>query len=253
MVDAGFMTEGQVTAARRRPATPVDHSAEANAPDYFLDYAFNQVKQLVAGKTRATNFIVRTTIDPTLQSYAEDAVASTERDLGARYDATQAALVATEINGAIVAMVGGVDYSKSQFNRATDLLRQPGSSFKIFDYSTAFEMLGYKPSTVVSDRPVCIRRLVPQNFERTLAASMSILAAFEESVNTVAVNLSIKTGRQPIADMAHRMGITADFPVTRSLALGWRQSRRSTWPRPMPSSPTTATRRRPTASPGSPR
>jgi len=220
MVDAGFMTEGQVTAARRRPATPVDHSAEANAPDYFLDYAFNQVKQLVAGKTSATNFIVRTTIDPTLQSYAEDAVASTERDLGARYHATQAALVATEINGAIVAMVGGVDYSKSQFNRATDSLRQPGSSFKIFDYSTAFEMLGYKPSTIVSDRPVCIGDWCPQNFERSFGGKMSILAAFEESVNTVAVNLSIKTGRQPIADMAHRMGITSDFPVTRSLALG---------------------------------
>jgi penicillin-binding protein 1A len=220
MVDAGFMTEGQVTAARRRPATPVDHSAEANAPDYFLDYAFNQVKQLVAGKTDATNFIVRTTIDPTLQSYAEDAVASTERDYGARYHATQAALVATETSGAIVAMVGGVDYSKSQFNRATDSLRQPGSSFKIFDYSTAFEMLGYKPSTVVSDRPVCIGDWCPQNFERTYGGNMSLLAAFEESVNTVAVNLSIKTGRQPIADMAHKMGLTTDFPVTRSLALG---------------------------------
>ncbi|MGN6100966.1 MAG: transglycosylase domain-containing protein [Devosia sp.] len=220
LVDAGFMTEGQVTAARRNPATPIDHSEQANAPDYFLDYAFNQVKQLVAGRTQATNFIVRTTIDPTLQSYAEDAVTSTMRDLGARYNATQAALVATQVDGAVVAMVGGVDYSKSQFNRATDSLRQPGSSFKIFDYSTAMEMLGYKPTTTVSDRPVCIGDWCPQNFERSFGGSMSLLNAFAESVNTVAVNLSIKTGRQPIADMAHKMGITSDFPVTRSLALG---------------------------------
>jgi len=220
LVDAGFMTEGQVTAARRNPATPVDHSADASAPDYFLDYAFNQVKQLVAGKTNATNFTVRTTLDPALQSYAEDAVASTMRDQGARYNASQAALVSTKIDGGIVAMVGGVDYSQSQFNRATDALRQPGSSFKIFDYSTAFEMLDYKPTTIVSDRPVCIGDWCPQNFERSFGGSMSLLNAFAESVNTVAVNLSIKTGRQPIADMAHKMGITADFPITRSLALG---------------------------------
>jgi len=147
-------------------------------------------------------------------------VASTMRDLSVRYHATQAAMVATDTRGAIVAMIGGVDYSQSQFNRATDSQRQPGSSFKIFDYSTAMEMLDYKPSTIVSDRPVCIGNWCPQNFERSYGGSMTLLRAFEESVNTVAVNLSIKTGRQPIADMAHRMGITSDFPVTRSLALG---------------------------------
>ena len=220
MVDAGFMTEGQVTAARRNPATPIDHPEQANAPDYFLDYAFNQVKELVQGKTDATNFIVRTTLDPTLQSYAEDAVTSTVRDLGPQYNANEAALVATDINGALVAMVGGVDYSTSKFNRATDALRQPGSAFKIFVYSTAMEQLGYKPSTIVSDRPVCIGNWCPQNFERNFQGALPLQTAFAESINTVAVNLSIKTGRQPIADMAHRMGITSDFPVTRSLALG---------------------------------
>jgi len=220
LVDAGFMTEGQVTAARRNPATPIDHSTDAKAPDYFLDYAFNQTKALVAGKTDASNFVVRTTLDPSLQSAAEDAISTTMRDLSHQFNATQAALVSTEIDGAIVAMVGGVDYSESVFNRATDALRQPGSSFKIFDYSTAMEMLGYKPTTMVSDQPVCIEGWCPQNFERSFGGAMSLQTAFAESVNTVAVNLSIKTGRQPIADMAHKMGITSDFPVTRSLALG---------------------------------
>jgi penicillin-binding protein 1A len=220
MVDAGFMTEGQVTAARRNPASPVDHSAQANAPDYFLDYAFNQTKALVDGQTDANNFVVRTTIDPTLQSYADDAVTSVVRDQGPQYNASEAALVATDLNGAVVAMVGGVDYARSQFNRATDSLRQPGSSFKIFVYSTAMEMLGYKPTTTVSDRPVCIGDWCPQNFERSFSGSVPLQTAFAESLNTVAVNLSIKTGRQPIADMAHNMGITNDFAVTRSLALG---------------------------------
>ena len=73
---------------------------------------------------------------------------------------------------------------------------------------------------MVSDRPVCIGNWCPQNFERSFSGNISLQTAFAESINTVAVNLSIKTGRQPIADMAHRMGITSDFPVTRSLALG---------------------------------
>jgi penicillin-binding protein 1A len=225
LVDAGFMTEGQVTEARRHPATPVDHSNDPDAPDYFLDYAFNQVKQLVAGKTGETNFIVRTTIDPTLQSYAEDAVTSTIHAGGAQYHASQAALVATRIDGAIVAMVGGVDYGQSQFNRATDALRQPGSSFKIFVYSTAFQDAELTPKSVVSDGPVCIGDWCVHNFERSYGGAMSLTTAFAESVNTVAVKLSIRTGRQPIADMAHAMGITSNFPVTRSLALGVAQVR----------------------------
>jgi penicillin-binding protein 1A len=220
LVDAGFMTEGQVTQARRNPATPIDHSTDPDAPDYFLDYAFNQVKQLTAGKTNETTFVVRTTIDPTLQSYAEDAVTSTVRDDGPAYHASEAALVATQIDGAIVAMVGGVDYGQSQFNRATDALRQPGSSFKIFDYSTAFENAGVTPKTIISDGPVCIGDWCVHNFERSYGGAMSLTTAFAESVNTVAVKLSIKTGRQPIADMAHRMGITTQFPVIRSLPLG---------------------------------
>jgi penicillin-binding protein 1A len=220
MVDAGFLTEGQVTAARRHPATPVDRSDEVNSPNYFLDYAFNEVKKLVAGKTQSNSFVVRTTIDPVLQSYAEDALNSVIRESGEAAHITQGAMVATEPNGAIRAMVGGTDYAKSQFNRATDAGRQPGSSFKIFVYSTAFEELGMKPTSTVSDRPVCIAGWCPQNYERTFSGSVSMESAFAHSLNTVAVNLSVKTGREPIAEMAHRMGITNDFPITRSLALG---------------------------------
>src|SRR5690606_8267392 len=77
LVDAGFLTEGQVTAARRNPATPVDRSHEANSPNYFLDYAFEETKKLIeATDTNSNSFVVRTTIDPVLQSYAEDAVTS---------------------------------------------------------------------------------------------------------------------------------------------------------------------------------
>jgi penicillin-binding protein 1A len=117
-------------------------------------------------------------------------------------------------------MVGGVDYGQSQFNRATAPNRQPGSAFKPFVYATAFEMLDITPRSAISDAPVCIGNWCPQNYGRSYRGSTTIKAAMAASINTVPVRLSIQTGREPIAEMAHRLGIRNEFPVTRSLALG---------------------------------
>ncbi len=222
MVDAGFFTEGQVTAARRNPATPVDRSHEANSPNYFLDYAFEETKKLIADtSTNSNSFVVRTTVDPVLQSYAEDAVTSVVREQGVAYRVSQAAMVVLEPNGSIRAMVGGMDYGKSQFNRTVVSNRQPGSAFKLFDYATAFEMIPeYDPDTIVSGATQCIGNWCPQNYSRNQVGRISLISAFQQSINTVPVNLSIKTGRQPIADFAKKIGLRNDFPVTRSLALG---------------------------------
>ncbi|HEY9013236.1 MAG TPA: PBP1A family penicillin-binding protein [Devosia sp.] len=222
MVDAGFLTEGQVTAARRNPAMPVDRSHEIAAPNHFLDYAFEEAKKIIeASNTTSNSFVVRTTIDPVLQSYAEDAVTSVVREQGEQYNVHEAAMVVTEPTGPIRAMVGGMDYGKSQFNRAIVSNRQPGSSFKPFVYSTAFEMLpDYTPATTITDRPVCIGDWCPVNYGRNYKGTTTLESAFAQSINTVPVTLSIKTGRDPIAATAHKMGITNDFPVTRSLALG---------------------------------
>jgi penicillin-binding protein 1A len=220
MVDAGYVTEGQVTAARRNPATPVDRSSDLASPNYFLDWAFDQVKLKVAN-SNASSFVVRTTVDPVLQSYAEDAVTSVLREQGEQYDVTQGAMVVTDTQGAIRAMVGGTDYGKSQFNRTIVSNRQPGSAFKLFDYATAFEMLpDYDPDTVVSGATTCIGNWCPRNYSGNSVGRISLISAFQQSINTVPVNLSIKLGRQPIADFAHKIGLTNDFPVTRSLALG---------------------------------
>jgi penicillin-binding protein 1A len=222
LVDAGFLTEGQVTAARRNPATPVDRSAEANSPNYFLDWAFEETKaQVEMSGTNANGFVVRTTIDPVLQSYAEDAITSVIREQGEQYGVEQAAMVVTEPEGAVRAMVGGVDYGKSQFNRAVVPNRQPGSSWKPFVYATAFEKHPeYTPDTIISGATRCIGDWCPRNYSGNQVGRISLVSAFAQSINTVPVNLSIEMGRQPIADMAHLMGIRNDFPVTRSLALG---------------------------------
>ena len=221
MVAAGFLTEGQVTAARRHPATPIDRIADANSPNYFLDWAFEESKALIeTNRQTSNNFVVRTTIDNTLQKYAEEAVISTIREGTEQYDVEQGAMVVTDTTGAIRAMVGGMDYGKSQFNRAIVSNRQPGSSFKVFVYAEAMEQLGLTPSDTITDRPVCIGDWCPQNYGRSYKGTVTLQSALAQSLNTVAVTLSIKTGRDTIAALSHRMGLRADYPITRSLALG---------------------------------
>lgn len=221
MVAAGFLTEGQVTAARRHPASAIARTQDADSPNYFLDWAFNESKKIIESTQHASNnFVVRTTIDTTLQKYAEEAVFSTVRESGQQYDVEQAAMVVTDTGGAVRAMVGGMDYAKSQFNRAIVSTRQPGSAFKIFVYSEAFEQLGLTPKDTITDRPVCIGDWCPQNYGRSYKGNVTLQSAFAQSLNTVPVTLSIKTGRDTIAELSHRMGLTADYPVTRSLALG---------------------------------
>nr|WP_269468046.1 PBP1A family penicillin-binding protein [Devosia ureilytica] len=221
LVASGFLTEGQVTAARRHPAASIDRTNDINSPNYFLDWAFEEAKTLIeANNAPGNNFVVRTTIDTTLQAYAEEAITSVIREQGEQYRVEQGAMVVTDTQGAIRAMVGGTDYAKSQFNRAIVSNRQPGSSYKPFVYAEAFEQLGLTPNDTISDRPVCIGNWCPQNYGRSYRGQTTLLAAFAASINTVPVTLSIKTGREPIAQLSYRMGLRQEYDVTRSLALG---------------------------------
>ncbi len=228
MVELGFMTEGQVFGARRHPATPVDRSEE-RAPNYYLDWAFEQMKKLVDTfpKTMTERvFVVRTALDPTLQRVADLAVENTLRQYGQEYHASQAATVLIDTDGAVRAMVGGRDYGASQFNRATDSLRQPGSSFKPYVYTTALEH-GLKPSSIVVDGPICIGNWCPHNYGGHYRGPVPLITALTHSINTVAVRLSViigngnaKLGRAKIIKTAQDMGIHTPLPDTPSLPIG---------------------------------
>jgi penicillin-binding protein 1A len=217
MVQSGFMTEGQVVGARRRPAVAVERSQLASA-DYFLDWAFEEVKKHVDG--RAKVLVARTTLDMRLQKAAEAALESTLRESGEAYNVRQGAIVSMEPDGSVRAMVGGRDYGVSTFNRAVNALRQPGSSFKPYVYAVALESGKYTPDSMVLDAPVSIGNWSPQNYGRSFKGRLTMRSALTQSLNTVAVRLSIETGRQPIADLAARMGVSTPLRVTRSLALG---------------------------------
>jgi len=235
LVDAGFMSEGQVFGARRNPATAVDRRDE-NSPNYYLDYAFDEMRKLVDTFPKSYTervFVVRTAIDMHVQHAAEEAIENQLRQFGRDYHATQAATVVSDLDGGIRAMVGGRDYGASQFNRAVDAYRQPGSSFKPYVYSTAL-MNGFTPNSIVVDGPVCIGNWCPQNYGHSYSGPVTLTQAITRSINVVPVKLSIeigrklkpgspnpaKFGRAKIVEVARRFGITAPLPDTPSLPIG---------------------------------
>ncbi|MBH0237176.1 transglycosylase domain-containing protein [Methylobrevis albus] len=216
LVDAGFMTDGQVAAARRRPAEIVSMSREA-APDWFLDWAFEEVKRIAPKESHTLN--VRTTLDPEVQRAAEAAIETNLRQHGPQYRVTQAATVVQEPDGAVRGMVGGRDYGTSQFNRAVYALRQPGSSFKTFVYAAAF-LNGYTSKSVVPDAPITIGNWSPRNYGRSYAGAVTLKTALTKSINTVPVRLAQAIGRGAIVETAHRMGLRSELKITRALPLG---------------------------------
>jgi penicillin-binding protein 1A len=228
LVDAGYLTEGQIYAALRNPATAVDRDRDSS-PDWYLDYAYQEVKKLAESKKLGDDRVlkVRTALDVNLQKHADATIENQLRQFGPGYHAKQSAMVVIEPLGALRAIVGGRDYGASQFNRATDALRQPGSSFKPFVYLTALMTGKFKPTTIVVDAPICIGNWCPRNYKGSYAGSLPLVTALARSLNTVAVRLSIaigdgspKAGRAKIIDTARRMGLTTPLIDTVSLPIG---------------------------------
>ena len=228
LVEAGMMTEGQVFGARRNPATALDRRDEHIA-NYYLDFAFDEMKKLVATFPKSLHervFVVRTGLDVNLQREAENTVESMIRQYGNDYKARQAAAVVLDLDGAVRAMVGGRDYGQSQFNRATDALRQPGSSFKPYVYATALSN-GFKPTSIVVDAPICLGNWCPQNYSHSFSGSMTLTQAITRSINVIPVRLSVmlgdgnpKIGRAKIIQTAQKMGIRSPLPDSSSLPIG---------------------------------
>jgi penicillin-binding protein 1A len=228
LVESGMMTEGQVFGARRNPALAVDRRDE-RAPNYYLDWAFEEVKKLVPTLPKTVHdrvFVVRTALDLNLQLNSERAVEQSLRQYGREYRASQAAAVLMDPGGAVRAMIGGRDYGESQFNRATDALRQPGSSFKPYVYATALSN-GFKPNSVVVDGPVCIGNWCPKNYSGGYSGSITLITALQRSINVIPVKLSIalghgnpKKGRVLIRQTARKAGLRTPLVDTPSMPIG---------------------------------
>ncbi|MCI5073526.1 PBP1A family penicillin-binding protein [Oricola sp.] len=222
LVQSGFMTEGQVTGARRHPADVVLRAA-IDSPDHFLDWAFAEVKEyMITEHLPSRSITVRTTLDRDLQRASEEATEFFLRQQGARYNVSESAVVLIENNGAVRAMVGGRDYGESQFNRATVAERQAGSSFKPYVYAAALENSDLTPNSVVRDGPVTWRGWSPKNYGRSFSGRVTLATALAKSINTVPVLLArdYLKGTDQIVDLTRRMGIVSPIIKHHTMVLG---------------------------------
>ncbi len=220
LVLAAMVADGAISAQDARQARSVKGRSRAvpsGQARYFADWVLSQVGAYIGQVDR--DLVVVTTLDPKLQQIAEHELsAMLERD-GVKRGVGQAAFVALTPRGAVRAMVGGRDYAKSQFNRAVQALRQPGSAFKPFVYLAALEQ-GSRPYDRMVDAPVRVEGWSPRNYGDRYFGQVTLREAFARSLNSVAVRLSERAGRDQVAAVARRLGITSDLDVTPSLALG---------------------------------
>jgi penicillin-binding protein 1A len=214
MVDTKAITPEEALHARR---VRLHLAEDLPVGGYFADWAAPQLKQAL--DTQYGLVQVRTTLDSRLQRRAERVVRAWLDGPGRRRGATQAALVAMRPDGAVVAMVGGRDYGQSQFNRAVQARRQPGSAFKLFVYLAALRD-GASPDSLVSEAPITVGGWSPRNFERTSGGMLTLRDAFAESSNIAAVRVAETVGRERIIEAAQDLGVTSPLVKDATLPLG---------------------------------
>ena len=165
------------------------------------------------------DIIVDTTVDLTLQKLAEKSIRRLIDENGKKLNVSQGALVSIDNSGAVRAMVGGYDYANSQFDRASEARRQPGSAFKPFVYLAALEA-GRTPDSVRNDAPIKIGKWTPDNYNGKYYGKVTLATALAKSLNSVAAQLTMEVGPDAVVEAAQRMGIESDLQANTSLALG---------------------------------
>ncbi|MEM1318216.1 MAG: penicillin-binding transpeptidase domain-containing protein, partial [Pseudomonadota bacterium] len=213
----GYIEPGTIDIATVKPGENAKHFR--SGPEHFVTYMVAKRLRAVLGEVKR-DVIVRTTIDPFAMLSAQSAVdAAFASKTAAKGKVSQAALVSMAPDGAVKALIGGRNYAASQFNRAADAKRQPGSAFKSFVWLAALEN-GRLPSDVISDAPVRYGKWAPKNYGNKHYGQLSLSRALAISSNTVAARLIHEVGPQRVATVAQRLGIESKLSSNYSLALG---------------------------------
>ena len=216
MVEAGYITEVEKNAALTEAPVPRRKPGAGGDGRYFADWVTDQTGSLLGNTPK--DLVIATTLDVRLQRAAErhlDAVLAASGDK----NVSQGAVVTLAPDGGVRALVGGRDYNASQFNRATQAMRQPGSSFKPIIYLAALEH-GLSPSDVFVDEPINLGDWSPQNYDGKYRGRITAREALAESVNTVAVRVLQKAGVGNAIETARALGVTSPLEHELSLALG---------------------------------
>lgn len=221
MVAMGFISAAEQQAALQEELI-VSRRNPAGVLSYFRDWIDPLLNEVI-GQQR-DDFIVETTLDIAAQRAAAESIETVLEEQGEARRVSQAAAIAMDDNGGVRALVGGRDYDQSQFNRATQARRQPGSSFKYFIYLAAMEN-GLTPWSVRDDAPITIRIAgqpdwSPGNYEEEYNGPTELARAFAQSYNMVAIRIANEVGGQSVIDVARRLGVRSELHNYHSLALG---------------------------------
>ncbi len=201
------LTEGE---SKKYPKT--EHSRS-----YYVDWILEQSRGFI--QTSGNDLVIHSTLDYNLQKQAEQLVQEHLQSEGKAKKVEQAALLSTTSDGAVVAMVGGRDYNQSQFNRAIQARRQPGSSFKPLLWQIALEK-GMLLTDMVEDRPININGWKPQNYSKKYQGDITLLQALQYSSNLVAARLGQHFGVRNVIQAAYRQGVETELKAIPSIALG---------------------------------
>ncbi len=216
MAAQGMIGGKEMMAAKGTPATKAA-AYWTGSEHYVADRIMADLPGLI-GEINA-DIIVDTTIDLDLQKLAEKSIRRLIRENGAKLNVSQGALVSIDGSGAVRAMVGGYDYANSQFDRASEALRQPGSAFKPFVFLAAVEG-GAEPDSIRNDAPVRYGKWRPENYGGKYYGPVSLTTALAKSLNSVAAQLMAESGPDTVIETAHRLGIVSKLESNASLALG---------------------------------
>src|SRR5580658_10157915 len=206
-------------AAKRALANPAHaiRPSGGGSVNYVADWVMDAVDDLIGQVDQ--DIVVETSIDPALQTAAEQSLDDVLAQKGDKLDVSEGALVAMTPDGVVRALVGGKNYAESQFNRAIAARRQPGSAFKPFVYLTALEH-GLTPDTVREDKPISVQGWRPENFEHEYLGPVTLTQALANSLNTVSVRLTMEVGPAAVVRAAYRLGIESKLEPNASIALG---------------------------------
>lgn len=227
MQEQGYLTTAEADAARANPAQ-LSEAAAKNAGGFFADWVMESGPTFLTKET-TEDVIIRTTLDQQLQRKAEEALADVFATKVKEGSEAQAAIVVMSADGAVRAMVGGRKIAAAgSFNRATQALRQTGSTFKPFAYAAALD-LGYSPSDYVEDTPLTINikgsgPWTPVNYDKKFKGMITLTQALAESRNIPAVRISEAVGRDVVRKVAAQFGLQSDLAAGPALALGASES-----------------------------
>jgi penicillin-binding protein 1A len=217
MVREGYITTEQANAAAQNMDANITTERVAGAEYYVADWVESLMNDYLGEVNE--DVVVSTTLDWDLQKQAEFVIKEAVAGQGQDLSFSQAAFVGMDTEGRIRALVGGVDYAQSTYNRAVTARRQPGSAFKPFVYLAALQQ-GYTPDTLMVDEPLTYEGWSPENSNGRYVGPVLLRDALAFSINTVSARLAIDIGPENVVETAYRMGFSTNFQPVPSIALG---------------------------------